>query len=141
LPALPVGLLGGALFSQYVGGLYPCEMCYWQRSARGSDPLALGAMVSPLDSPRTRPLVLLAALVIAVSGAIGVFHAGVELGWWEASRPAPPPAQGASGHFEHAAGPLRPGAVDFSCFDGRWNAILSLGGAVMIVVLATRKTV
>ena len=25
---VPAGLLGGALFSQYVGGLNPCEMCY-----------------------------------------------------------------------------------------------------------------
>ena len=28
---LPLGLLGGALGSQYLGGLHPCEMCYWQR--------------------------------------------------------------------------------------------------------------
>jgi len=28
---LPVALLGGALGSQYFGGLHPCEMCYWQR--------------------------------------------------------------------------------------------------------------
>ena len=28
---LPLGLLGGALGSQYIGGLHPCEMCYWQR--------------------------------------------------------------------------------------------------------------
>ena len=28
---LPVALLGGALGSQYLGGLHPCEMCYWQR--------------------------------------------------------------------------------------------------------------
>ena len=28
---LPLALLGGALGSQYFGGLHPCEMCYWQR--------------------------------------------------------------------------------------------------------------
>src|SRR6478735_1334215 len=80
----PAALLGGALFSQYVGGLYPCEMCYWQRWPHGAAILlAIGALLSPLDSPRTRPLVLLAALAIAVSGAIGAYHAGVELGLWE----------------------------------------------------------
>ena len=26
---LPAALLGGALGSQYLGGLHPCEMCYW----------------------------------------------------------------------------------------------------------------
>ncbi|HET8613442.1 MAG TPA: disulfide bond formation protein B, partial [Sphingomonas sp.] len=28
---VPCALLGGALLSQYVGGLVPCEMCMWQR--------------------------------------------------------------------------------------------------------------
>ena len=28
---LPAALLGGAYGSQYIGGLYPCEMCWWQR--------------------------------------------------------------------------------------------------------------
>ena len=28
---LPLALLGGAYGSQYLGGLYPCEMCWWQR--------------------------------------------------------------------------------------------------------------
>src|SRR5678809_255500 len=81
---LPIGLLGGALLSQYVGGLYPCEMCYWQRWPHGAAILlALVAVLSPIHAPRTRTLTLLAALAIAISGAIGVFHAGVELGLWE----------------------------------------------------------
>ena len=78
---VPAVLLGGALGSQYIGGLYPCEMCYWQRWPHGAAILlAIGAIASPLQAPRTRTLVLLAGLAIAVSGAIGVFHAGVELG-------------------------------------------------------------
>jgi hypothetical protein len=28
---LPAALLGGAYGSQYIGGLFPCEMCWWQR--------------------------------------------------------------------------------------------------------------
>ena len=28
---LPAGLLAGAYGSQYIGGLPPCEMCWWQR--------------------------------------------------------------------------------------------------------------
>ena len=62
---VPGALLGGALFSQYVGGLYPCEMCYWQRWPHGAAILlALAALFSPIQSPRTRPLVLLAALAV-----------------------------------------------------------------------------
>ena len=29
--ALPAALLAGAWASQLIGGLYPCEMCHWQR--------------------------------------------------------------------------------------------------------------
>ena len=50
LAASRSALLGGALVSQYVGGLYPCEMCYWQRWPHGAAILlALGALLSPLD--------------------------------------------------------------------------------------------
>lgn len=79
---VPGALLGGALASQYLGGLFPCEMCYWQRWPHEvALVLALFAFVMP---PRwTRTLVVLAGVAIAVSGAIGVFHAGVEYRWWE----------------------------------------------------------
>src|SRR6185369_7721596 len=76
---LPLALLGGAFGSQYFGGLYPCEMCWWQRYAHMAAlvPAAL-AFTAPAESFRSRTLTLLAALAIAVSGAIGVYHAGVE---------------------------------------------------------------
>jgi disulfide bond formation protein DsbB len=79
---VPGALLAGALGSQYLGGLFPCEMCYWQRWPHEvALVLALFAFVVP--ARHTRTLVLLAGLAIAVSGAIGVFHAGVEYRWWE----------------------------------------------------------
>src|SRR3954469_14082284 len=76
---LPLALLAGAFGSQYFGGLYPCEMCWWQRyghiAALG---IAALAFTAPAPSSRARALTLLAALAIAVSGGIGVYHAGVE---------------------------------------------------------------
>src|SRR5438046_10349729 len=76
---LPVALLGGALGSQYLGGLHPCEMCYWQRWPHAAAiVLAVLAFTAPAPSSRSRALTLLAALAIAVSGGIGVYHAGVE---------------------------------------------------------------
>ena len=76
---LPLALLGGALGSQYFGGLHPCEMCYWQRYPHAvAILLAALSFTAPAGAPRSRMLVLLAALAIAVSGAIGVYHAGVE---------------------------------------------------------------
>lgn len=80
----PAALLGGALGSEYIGGLHPCEMCYWQRWPH-EVAIALAILAYGLSGqPRwSRVLVLLAAVAIGVSGAIGVFHAGVEYGWWE----------------------------------------------------------
>ncbi|HMT40251.1 MAG TPA: disulfide bond formation protein B [Sphingorhabdus sp.] len=80
---LPLGLLGGAYASQYIGGLYPCEMCWWQRWPHfAALPLALAAFVASGQGLR-KTLVLLAALAILTSGLIGGYHAGVEYGWWE----------------------------------------------------------
>ncbi len=139
---VPAGLLGGALFSQYVGGLYPCEMCYWQRWPHAAAILlAIGALVSPLGSPRTRPLVLLAAAAIAISGAIGVFHAGVELGYWEGITTCT--TTGAVSLEDILNVPLiRCDQVQWSFLGismAGWNAIISLAGAAAITLLAWRK--
>lgn len=77
---LPAGLLGGAYVSELGFGLFPCEMCWWQRWPHlAALPLAaIGLMLAP-----SRAWTALAALSILVSGLIGGFHAGVEYGWWE----------------------------------------------------------
>ena len=79
---LPAALLAGAWGSQLIGHLYPCEMCHWQRWPHyAALPFALLAFVAPQRSI-AKALVILAALLIAVSGAIGIAHAGVEYHWW-----------------------------------------------------------
>jgi disulfide bond formation protein DsbB len=77
---VPALLLAGAYLSQYGFGLYPCEMCWWQRYPHFAG-VAL-ALVSTLAAPK-RLWIALAALAILASGLIGAFHAGVEYGWWE----------------------------------------------------------
>jgi disulfide bond formation protein DsbB len=80
----PALLLGGALASQYIFGLAPCEMCYWQRwPHEAALALALLAFFIAKRPAASRMTVNLAGIFIAISGAIGVFHAGVEYGWWE----------------------------------------------------------
>jgi disulfide bond formation protein DsbB len=80
---VPGALLVGAFGSQYIGGLHPCEMCYWQRwPHEAAVILALFAFTGRAELT-SRIILLLAATAIAVSGGIGVFHAGVEYGWWE----------------------------------------------------------
>lgn len=79
LIAVSGALLFGALGFQHVGGLAPCEMCYWQRYAHGVVLLvALAAMLT-----RSRGLTALAIAVMLVSAGLGGFHAGVEQGWWD----------------------------------------------------------
>ena len=78
--AVPALLLGGAYLSQYGFGLYPCEMCWWQRWPH------FAAVALALIAYAIAPVRLwtgLAALAILISGGIGLFHAGVEYGWWE----------------------------------------------------------
>jgi disulfide bond formation protein DsbB len=77
---LPASLLGGAYVSQYWGGLFPCEMCWWQRYPHFA---ALAFALLALLVIKRSALVALAALCLIASGAIGGFHAGVEYGWWE----------------------------------------------------------
>ncbi|NIJ17600.1 disulfide bond formation protein B [Sphingobium vermicomposti] len=82
--AVPLLLLGGAYASQYLGGLHPCEMCWWQRYPHmAAVPLALIAYVVKQRPCVSALFVGLAGLAIGVSGGIGLFHAGVEYGWWE----------------------------------------------------------
>lgn len=143
---LPVALLGGALGSQYLGGLHPCEMCYWQRWPHGAAiVLALLAFTAPAQSGRSRVLTMLAALAIAVSGSIGVYHAGVEAKIFQGFTQCTAIGKGLStaellDQISHA--PLvRCDEVQFRFLGismAGWNAILSLGGAALIVILNLR---
>jgi disulfide bond formation protein DsbB len=78
--ATPLALLGGAYVGEYAFGLFPCEMCWWQRYAHFA---ALVPALLAFVAPRPRALVALAGLAIAVSAVIGAFHAGVVYHWWE----------------------------------------------------------
>jgi disulfide bond formation protein DsbB len=145
---LPVALLGGALGSQYIGGLHPCEMCYWQRWPHGAAfVLALLSFSAPPQSPRSRFLTLLAAAAIAVSGAIGVYHAGVEARIFEGFTQCTAMGKGLSTadllkEISHA--PLvRCDEVQFRFLGismAGWNAVLSLGGASLILILSLRAS-
>lgn len=143
---LPAALLAGALGSQYLGGLIPCDMCWWQRYAHFAAlvPAAL-AFTAPAASQRSRLLTLLAALAIAVSGAIGVYHAGVELNIFEGFTTCTATASGATTaelFRQIAAAPLiRCDQVQWSFLGismAGWNAILSLGGAAAITFLTLK---
>ncbi|HEX8446317.1 MAG TPA: disulfide bond formation protein B [Sphingomonas sp.] len=143
---VPALALGGALGSQYWGGLYPCEMCHWQRWPH-YDALAMTVLAFLTGTGRfTRPLVLLAGLAIFVSGAIGLFHAGVEYHWWEGFTTCTTLARGGPSTDVLAqilAAPL------VRCDQAQWtlfgislagfNALLSIPAAIAIWVLCLKS--
>lgn len=143
---LPFALLAGAYGSQYFGGLYPCEMCWWQRYAHmAALALAVPSFAFPAGTKASRMLVLLAAAAIAVSGAIGVYHAGVEAKVFEGFTQCTALSKSSNTadllkQITHA--PLvRCDEVQYRFLGislAGWNAILSLGGALAILILALR---
>lgn len=144
---LPSLLLAGAYGSQYLGGLYPCEMCYWQRWAHfAAVGFALAAFALRRAPDRGRSFVWLAALAILVSGAIGAYHAGVEAGIFEGLTQC---ASGSSGGStsdilaDIMATPLvRCDEVQWSFLGvsmAGWNAILSLGFGLAIAWLSLKR--
>ncbi len=66
-------LLGGAYISQYGFGLYPCEMCWWQRY-----PHFFALTLAALSFARApvRPLVAVAALAILPASRLPGYKPG-----------------------------------------------------------------
>jgi len=144
---VPATLLAGALGSQYIGGLYPCEMCHWQRWAHYSAfAMALISLVFRGQPSGGRLFIWLAALAILVSGAIGVYHAGVEAGVFPGFTQCTATGSGGSTDDLRAdimAKPLiRCDEVQWSLLGismAGWNAILSIGFGLVILWLLLRK--
>ena len=135
---VPATLMAGALISQYWGGLHPCEMCHWQRWPHDAA-IVLALFAFGVKARNTqRLLVALAALGIFISGAIGVFHAGVEYGWWEGltSCTAPVGAGGGDVMADIMNAPLircdQPQWTLFGLSLAGYNAIISIGAALFI---------
>ena len=141
---VPALLYGGALVSQYGFGLYPCEMCYWQRWPHEAAAVAALLALALLHRPVGPWLVLAAAVGILTSGGIGVFHAGVEYGWWAGLTACSAPAGAGSGNFMRdimAAPVIRCDAPQWT-FAGvslaGFNAIFSGLGAIAVLILLRR---
>ena len=78
-------LLAGAYAFQ-AAGYAPCRMCYWQRWPHFAA-VGVGLLIWSLrpGAPAgvLRALAALGAFAAATTAGIGVFHTGVERGWWE----------------------------------------------------------
>lgn len=137
--ALSVALLLGALGFQYLGGYPPCEICHWQRWPHiASAVIGLGGwgllQAGMIERKWAAPIAWLAILCVAISGAIGVYHAGIEWHFWQGPQHCTGP------RFEYT------GTIDFNarvvmCDIAAWrlmgismagyNAAISLGAALL----------
>jgi disulfide bond formation protein DsbB len=133
----PAIVLGGALAFQYIGGLYPCEMCMWQRWALVSG-LTLALLGWALGQPRA--VLGLAALAVLSGAGIAAFHVGVEQHWWQGittCAAAPMTGSTADVMSQIMAQPLvRCDAIAWSLFGvsmAGWNVLVSsmIGGIAL----------
>jgi disulfide bond formation protein DsbB len=140
---VPAALLLGAYGSQYIGGLVPCEMCWWQRYPHFAA-VALALLAFALRGAPARTLVALAAVAIVVSGGIGIFHAGVEYHWWEGVTrcTVAAPASGADFRKEIMNAPIvRCDQAQWTLFGislAGWNAIVSIPAGLYALWLLRR---
>lgn len=139
---VPAALLGGAYISQYGFGLFPCEMCWWQRYPHFAA-IALSLLAFAFRKGRAGDgLVLLAALAIGISGLIGLFHAGVEYHWWEGITTCSTTSLGDDPLAAIINAPLiRCDTAQWTLFGvslAGFNFVFSAGGALAILALLAR---
>lgn len=135
-------MLLGAWGFQYLGGMAPCKLCIWQRYPHGAAFL-IGGLALALPTVRFLPVA--GAVAALATAGVGVYHTGVERGWWEG------PSTCTSGDIgglstqqlmeQIMAAPLvRCDEVPWEMFGlsmASWNAIVSFG-FVLIWLAAAR---
>lgn len=87
--ALALGMaatVGTALGFQHIGGYIPCALCLLQREPYyWAIPVALGALATAifkLPPAVTRGLIGVVVIMMLVGAGMGVYHSGVEWGFW-----------------------------------------------------------
>lgn len=137
-------LLIGAFVFQTLG-YAPCQMCLWQRWPHA---VAIGAGALVLTGFSVALWALVGALSALTTAAIGVYHTGVERGWWEG-----PQACSGGGSLSGLSGEDLLSTEGFSniirCDEvawslaglsmASWNALISFGLAAVWLVALTSK--
>ncbi len=79
--------VGTALGFQHIGGYIPCALCLLQREPYyWGIPVALGALATAafrLPPAVTRGLIAIVGIMMIIGAGMGVYHSGVEWGFWE----------------------------------------------------------
>jgi disulfide bond formation protein DsbB len=153
LALLAVGMtvtVGTALGFQHLAGYIPCKLCLEQRTPYyiGAPIMIAGLVAAFAKAPPllVRGILLAGALIMTWSLYLGVFHAGVEWGWWlgpsDCGVVAPAPT---GGSLLDALDSVIPPSCDQAAgrfiglsFAG-WNAVASFVIAAIGYVAAFRR--
>lgn len=142
---VPLLLMAGALGSQYLGRLVPCELCMYQRYPHYAAIVAAASAILLRRTELSLPLTLLAGVLILISGGLGAYHAGVEYKWWLGP--------------QHCTGTVAPGGADFlkrllaapvvRCDEPQWtlfgislagfNFLISTLGGLAVLILCLKR--
>ena len=138
---VPALLLAGAYVSEYGFGLFPCEMCWWQRYPHFA--AVILATIAFFIPPRAL-WIALAAVAVLVSGAIGGFHAGVEYHWWQGITGCTSPIPQGGDALENImnAPLIRCDAAPWTLFGislAGWNFLISTVAGLAALALLARK--
>ncbi len=153
--ALALGMavtVGTALGFEHVGGYIPCKLCLEQRTPYyiGIPLMLAAATAATLKVPGvvTRGLLLAGGLLMAYGAYLGVYHSGVEWGWWAGPTDCGvvnAPATGGTGGILDAINTVIPPSCDQAAgrflglsFAG-WNVLASVALAAGAFVGALRR--
>jgi len=75
-------ILLGAIAFQYWGGLPPCPLCLWQRWPHLAV-VVFGIAGAVVGGRYSMLFLALSVVGLLTAAGLGVFHSGVEMGWWE----------------------------------------------------------
>ena len=143
-------VLGGALLSQYWGGLAPCELCLKERWP-WTAAIVISFVATMTGSRRALPrVVLLLALVFAASTALAFYHVGVEQHWFAgptactATTGTPTTLEALKAQLLHQQ-PVRCDEPAWSLFGislAGWNllASLAMAGICLVTFFQLRRT-
>ncbi len=148
---LSLSLWLGALGFQHIGGMQPCQMCYWQRHAHKAvlviAVLALLTRQTTMNRSWERRFLVLLGFAFLVSFGLALWHTGVEYTWWTGPRSC----MGGTVVIDTAdllkalEAPIHTpscGEVPWSMFGismAGYNAILSLGAAALSFYFVAQK--
>ena len=139
IAAIGATAIGGALIFEHVFGLQPCPLCLEQRIAYYvSIPLAVLLLIG-ISAGAARKVLLAGFVVIAAgmlwNAGLGVYHSGVEWGWWPGPQDCSGPVNslGSAGNLLKKIESIR----IVRCDEVQWRFLgLSLAGYNVLISLA-----